>query len=298
MISLFQPHTGKIGLTVAVLAIVPAASIQTAAAQGGYGTEEFGMSKKQLVQSIERVEGAIAKCMREQGFQYIPVDYSTVRRGMVSDKSMPGMGERGFVNAYGFGISTTYTGLPPQLATGYRPAKIGLGKKNVQIFKNLSAADQVAYTRALLGADSDATFAVGLETENFSRTGGCTRTAIQQVFKPEQLKATYYNPKDAAVNKHPKMRKALADFSAAMRKQGYNYSHPDEVETDVKNRLDALTAGGTIRVDQMTAAQKAALKQLQEYEMRVAAVHLALTLKIFEPVEDRILREMFAGNAQ
>ena len=67
----------------------------------------------------------------------------------------------------------------------------------MQIFQKLSPADQVAYNRALLGENSDATFAVGLELENFSRCGGCTLKAIEQVFKPEQLKGTYYNPKDA-----------------------------------------------------------------------------------------------------
>ena len=85
-----------------------------------------------------------------------------------------------------------------------------MGERNVQIFNNLSPADQVAYNRALLGENTDATFAVALDIENFSRCGGCTLKAIEQVFKPEQLKATYYNPKDTLIKKDPRMRDVLA----------------------------------------------------------------------------------------
>ena len=158
------------------------------------GTEEFGLTPRQLVQSIEKVEPSIARCMREQGFEYVASDYRTVRRGMSADKILPGMSEEEFISKYGFGLSTVYTGEPPQLTTGYSPARVGLGEENVGIFKNLSPVDQVAYNRALLGEHAEATLAVGLETEDFSRTGGCTRQAIEEVFEPEQLKATYYNP--------------------------------------------------------------------------------------------------------
>ena len=74
------------------------------------GTEEFGLTTKELVQAVEKVEGLIAKCMQKQGFEYVPADFKTVHRGMVSDKSLPGMDESEFVEQYGFGVSTFYTG--------------------------------------------------------------------------------------------------------------------------------------------------------------------------------------------
>ena len=46
------------------------------------GTEEFGMTKKELAQSIEKVESLIAECMHKQGFEYVPNDFKTVRQGM------------------------------------------------------------------------------------------------------------------------------------------------------------------------------------------------------------------------
>ena len=268
----------------------------TAGAQdpAGPGTQEFGLTPRQLVQSIEKIEVLISKCMREQGFQYVAVDYITVRKGMSADKNMPGLSEEEFIDRYGFGVATMYTGRPPQLSTGYSPAKVGLGERNVQIYKNLSPADQVAYNRALFGENTDATFAVGLETENFSRTGGCTRKAIEQVFAPEQLKATYYNPKDALINKDPRMKAALRKYAAEMSKAGYDYNHPDEVELDITERLAALTKNGTIGVEEMSPEQRIALEKLKAYEWNVAKITFELQEEIFDPVEAEIEKEMFA----
>jgi hypothetical protein len=287
-----------IRLVGAIAAIILFASSACAQAKGSPGTEEFGLTPKQLVQSIEKVEALISRCMRDQGFQYVAVDYITVRNGMAADKNIPGLSEEEFINKYGFGVSTMYTGQPPQLATGYSPAKVGLGERNVQIYGNLSPADQVAYNRALLGENTDATFAVGLETENFSRTGGCTRKAIEQVFGAKQLKATYYNPKDALINKDPRMKAALRYYAREMRKAGFNYNHPDEVEPDIRDRLAALTSGGRAPVEQMSPEQRYALKKLQDYERRVAVMNFKLTSELIEPVEEKIQREMYPRKVQ
>ena len=264
----------------------------------GFGAEEFGLTQRQLVQSIEQVEELIAKCMREQGFQYIAADYNTVHAGMKADKAMPGLNEEEFIDKYGFGVATMYTGQPPQLTTGYSPARVGLGERNVQIFKGLSPADQVAYNRALLGENLDATFAVAVEIENFSRCGGCTRKAIEQVFKPEQLKPSYYNPQNAFINNDPRMKAALRKFAAEMKKAGFDYTHPDDVEPDIRTRLAALTNGGTILVEKMSPDQRNELKKLQDYERRVAAKTFKLQEEVLGPVEEQIQQELFSRKVQ
>lgn len=257
------------------------------------GTEEFGLTPRQLRDHIERSEQLIAKCMREEGFQYTAADFLTVRKGMAADKKLPGISEEEFVQKYGFGVSTFYTGEPPQLSQGYNPGKVGLGERNVADFRNLSPADQIAYNRALFGENVGETLAIALETENLSRTGGCTRKAIEQIFEPEQLKANYYNPKDALINKDPRMRKAIRDYAEEMRDAGFNYNHPDEVEPDIRDRLAALSEGGTLRIENMTPEQRAALKELQDYERRVAAKDFELAEEIFDPVETQIERELY-----
>ena len=269
-----------------------------AQAPGDVGSEEFGLTSRQLVQHVERVEQHISRCMREQGFGYVAVDYKTVRRGMSADKKMPGLSEEEFHAQYGFGVSTLYTGGAPQLSTGYSPARVGLGERNVEIYQGLSPADRVAYNRALLGENLDATFAVGLETENFSRTGGCTRKAVEAVFEPAQLSSSYYNPLDALINKDPRMKAALREYAAEMRRAGFAYDHPDEVETDVRERLDALVGGADTPVAQWPPDKRAALEELQDYERRVAVKSFELQEEIFDPVEERIEKELFARKVQ
>jgi len=281
-------------LSAAVAATIVLAHSPYAQAAAAPGTEEFGLTPRQLVQSIENVEAAIAGCMRSQGFRYIAVDYMMVRRGMSADKRLPGVSEEDFIGKYGFGLSTMYSGKPPQLAEGYSPGKVGLGERNVRIYRNLPPADRIAYNRALFGENIGATFAVGLETENFSRSGGCTRHAIERVFKPDQLKATYYNPQDVLINNDPRMKAALRKYARVMRRAGFDYSHPDDVEGDVKARLDALTRGGTIPIERMSPAQLGALKSLQGYERRVAVKNHELGEEIFDPIEEAIQREMYA----
>lgn len=247
------------------------------------------------MQAVEKVEALIAQCMREQGFEYVAVDFNTVHKGMAADKEQPGMDEGEFAEQYGFGLATLYTGAAPQLAEGYSPGRVGLGERNVQIFKSLSPADQAAYNRALLGENTDATFAVSLEIENFSRCGGCTLKAVQQVFAPEQLKAAYKNPLDVLISKDPRMKAALRKYAQAMRDAGFDYTHPDEVEPDLRERLHAITGGGTIPVEKLTRDQLAALKELQEDERRVAVLTIKLEKRYFEPVEEQIEKETFAG---
>lgn len=280
----------------AVLLSLP--GLATAQAPAGMGTEEFGLTERELVQAIEQVEGHIARCMREEGFQYVAADHATVRAGMAADKKLGELNELQFIARHGYGVSTLYTGLPPQLSAGYSPARVGLGERNVQLFRGLSPADQVAYNRALLGPNSTITFAMGLEIENFAGTGGCTRKAVEQVFKPEQLTTRYYNPQDALVNADPRMRVALAFYAREMRRQGFDYTHPDQVEADIRARLMALTNGGTLLVTAMSNEQRASLRQLQDYERRAAAANFKLQEEVITPVEERIQQGLFARPVQ
>lgn len=280
----------------ALMLLLP--TLAGAQAPPGLGSEEFGMTQRQLVQAVEQVEQLIQKCMRDQGFEYVAVDYETIKAGMSADKRLPGLSEEEFIQKHGFGVATLYSGQSPQLAAGYSPAKTGLGERNVEIFRNLSAADQVAYNRALLGGNPSATFAVALETENLSQTGGCTRQALEKVFKPDQLKPGHYNPQDALINNDPRMKAALRKFGAEMKKAGFDYNHPDEVEPDIKARLAALTSNGTIPVEKLTATQRAELQNLQNLERRVALLTFKLQEDLLGPVEEKIQQELFSRKVQ
>ena len=291
MRSWMQGAAAAMGLCIATVA--PAA-----APPAGMGTEEFGMSPKQLVEAIGKVESGIARCMRESGFEYVAADFQTVRRGMNADKTLPGLSQKEFFAKYGFGVATLYTGEPPQLAKGYSPGREGLGERNIQIYRQLAPADQVAYNRALLGENAGATFAVSLEQQNFASVGGCTRKAVAQAFKTNELSASYYNPKDELINKDPRMKEAVRRYVAEMRKAGFDYNHPDAVEHDIRRRLNALTQGGAVPVNKMTPAQLSAMKELQAYELSVGIKHFTLVDTLVDPVADKVEEALFSRKPQ
>jgi hypothetical protein len=281
----------------ALLGVACGGGSSAAVARGDLpGSEEFGLTKQELVSIIEAVEEHIASCMSEAGFEYTAADYNTVRKGMLADKSLPGMGEERFISEHGYGISTFYTGQAPQLATGYSPAQVGLGKRNIDIFESLSPADQVAYNHNLFGENGDATLAVAIEIEDFSRTGGCTRAAIEQVFEPEQLLATYYNPKDALIEEDPRMIEAIAKYAECIHEAGFDYNHEKEIEADLRNRLATITGGAPI--ESLSADARAALTELQVYERALAVESLRCEEKYLEPAEDKVERELYSGRQQ
>lgn len=260
------------------------------------GKEEYGMTMKELFSAIENVEAEISKCMSAAGFEYVAVDYNTVRRGMTSDKSLPGMSEGQFIDRYGYGISTLYTGLAPQLSDLRTPAQIGLGEQNVKIFLNLSPADQVAYSHALFGEHPDATFAVALETEDFSRTGGCTRSAIEKFFTPEQMNATFLNPFDALVEKDARMVAANSKYSGCLRAAGFEYEHERDIEPDLRKKLDTITGGQP--VEALSSDASSALTELQNYERALASVATDCERQYLDPVADQVERELYGGIQQ
>ena len=262
------------------------------------GTEEFGMTKEELVASIEAVEALIADCMSEAGFEYIPVDYLTVRKAMTSDKSAAGLSDEEYRATFGYGISTRLdvAEAPPQLAGPDTVVQIGLGEQNVEIFKNLSEADQDAYNHTLFGENTEATFAYTLEDEDFSETGGCTRAAIEQVFSPEELSASYYNPGDALIEQDPRVIEAVANWGDCMREEGFDYNNPEEVETHIEDRLEAILDGADPAT--LSADAQAALAELQGEERAIAVRDLECEEEFIEPVVQQVETELYGGPQQ
>ena len=72
------------------------------------------------------------------------------------------------------------------------------------------------------------------------------------------------------------------------------YDHPDEIERDLRNRLNALTEGGRLLVNKMSPDQKTALRKLQDFERAVAAKSFKMQEDVLAPVEERIQKELFS----
>ena len=270
------------------LCMVPVAAFVVSAcgsagggAGSGYGGEEFGLTYRELAERAEQVEAAIGRCMAKAGFEYVPVNFSTIRKAMTSDKSAPGMSGAEFIRRFGFGITT-------------QPDKpivsLSRGEDNTRIFENLPEADRVAYQRTLYGENPDATFAYGLEDEDFSRTGGCTREAIEQFFDPTELTGTYLNPADALVEQDPRVQQALEEYAACMTQYGFDYSHPDEVEGWLWEQYDAIVAGGDL--ESLDPPELERLDQLRTTEIAIAGASQDCERRLLEPIVDQVEEEL------
>jgi hypothetical protein len=94
------------------------------------------------------------------------------------------------------------------------------------------------------------------------------------------------------------MKSALESWQREMKKAGFEYGHPDEIEPDLRNRLSALTEGGKLLVSKMSADQKAALRKLQDFERLVAAKSFKMSEDMLKPIEEKIQEELFSRKVQ
>jgi hypothetical protein len=192
---------------------------------------------------------------------------------------VPGLSDEEFVAQYGYGFTTQ----PPKETFQF-------GDENNAIFDSLSDSDKVAYQRALLGDNTQATFVYMLENEDFEGAGGCTKEAIDQVFTAEQRNPNFQNPFDVLVAQDPRMIDATKNWSECMSEEGFDFESPEEAEDEIIARFDALIQGrGPATLE---GAEKAALEQLQGEEKAIAAADLACAEEFLVPVEEQVERDI------
>lgn len=249
------------------------------------GSEEFGLTMEELALRVEQVEAAIGTCMSVAGFEYVPVDFDTIRDAQSADGTLPGVSDDDFLAQYGFGL-TTLADRPNMMVT------IAQGQ-NGAIFEALGEADQIAYTRTLLGENDDAAFVVGLEEEDFSDTGGCTRSAVAEFFTDDELTGNYVNPGDALIDNDPRMVAAFGEWSDCLADDGFDYDHPDDLDDDLVDQLDAIL--GDQEAGELTGESLQALNELQGFERAIAEIAEDCEDDHIAPVEEEIETELYGA---
>lgn len=252
------------------------------------GIMEFGLTEVEYVDHIERTQQLIAECMRDAGFEYIPVDVKTVEDAQARVRTDPGYTRRTYKEQWGLGVTTRFDD----------PVRdVGLGP-NLEIWQALPPADREAYAHTLWGDEPKSDFVFTFDEEDFSSTGGCTRKAVSEVFTPQQLKGTYVNPKDVLVENDPRIIEAQDDWTECMREAGYEYEDDqDEIIEDLEQRLSALLGGDDPR--SLTGPRLAALRQLQQEEIELSLIDLECQIKytddIFRQVEFEVFGQKVSG---
>lgn len=250
---------------------------------GQIGREEFGMNEEQLVTAIENGESSIASCMSAAGFEYSPIDPVTFREGMSSLGAVAGLSDEEFVAQYGYGFTT----LPPTQVFRF-------GDENETIFNELSPSDRIAYERTLIGENNEATFVYMLEIEDFTGAGGCTKTAIDEVFSEEQRNPNFQNPFDVLVEQDPRYVAALEEWSGCMADAGYDYESPEDAEDELIEQLDDLTKGADPST--LTGTDADALAELQAEEVAIALADLDCQEQFLVDVEQQVERDISGRN--
>lgn len=246
--------------------------------------EEFGLSLTELAARIEKTEGLIAKCMTAAGFQYVALDFVTVKQAMDSDQTAAGVSSDDYVKQFGLGITTQFD--QPIMT-------FGAGPENAGYLIGLPASDQTAFQRALWGESPDWNHAHAVEAEDFSETGGCTRSAAEETYAPTEISGTYVNPADLLLAQDPRMSAAIKKWSECMRADGYQYDNPTQVEDDLHERLAAVVQGQ----DPTTLAGAAldSLLELQGEELAIAAILTSCEEEHIEPVQAAIESELYGA---
>jgi hypothetical protein len=246
------------------------------------GTKEFGLTEEEYVAHIEETQAKIAACMADAGFEYVPVDVKTIEAAQARVRTDPGYTRRTFKEKWGLAVTTRFDN--PVRDTGLGP--------NLQIWKNLPPAQQDAYYQTLFGDDWNADFVFTFDEEDFSSTGGCTRTGVDQVFTEEQLQGRYVNPKDVLVEEDERVIEAKENWSRCMNERGYEYEEDqDEIIEEYQDRFDELLGGDDPA--SLTGERAAELKKLQQEEIAVSLADMDCQVKYTDEIVRKVEFEVF-----
>src|SRR4051794_14372932 len=134
--------------------------------------DQLGFDQAGIMARQSRVEAVIRRCMKSQGFDYVPVDPFAQRAAVLGASRLS---DEEFLRQFGYGISTLW----------------GRGRAdadpNAKIRLALAPADRRAYDRALWGENRGATFNEAVDSGDFTKLGGCTRAATEKVFGGARL---------------------------------------------------------------------------------------------------------------
>ena len=267
----------------------PATDQSQGQAQGS-DAAEFGLTEAEVVRRVDAVELLIAKCMVAAGFEYLPINYSTTRKAMDTNSKPSGMTADEFRTQFGYGITTLSV-------TANSQANIGLGL-NFAIRAGLGVADQVAWNRQLLGENTDQTFAVGLDSEDLSRTGGCTRAAVETTFTQAELGPSfvnYQNTQGGRVDQDPRIIDAYRNWASCMRKAGHNYDNSAAIKVELATRLNTVTGGASL--ESLLGDAAAALSQLQGEERAISTADHKCDLKHVADVKKKVETELLGASS-
>ena len=266
---------GAVATALAAALVLAGCGHASSAADSRPIEDQLGFDQAGIQTRQAKAETLIRDCMKAQGFDYVPVNPAEQRATLTG---VHGMSEADFNKQFGFGITTLYD---KQTSAAAGP--------NEKIRSELDPAGRAAYDKALRGEHPDADFQTALDNGDYSRLGGCTKTAAEQVFGGlENLAALNTQLEELAekILADKRMVAAVADWSKCMADAGYADLHyQDEVDALLKQRLAKIVGPADAR---RTDYDHATLAALQRDEVAMVNADIRCEEKYILPVDDKV----------
>ena len=247
--------------------------------------DALGFTTEGMLARQARAENLIRDCMKAQGFDYVPIDPEAQRNELLGVR---GMTEEDFERQYGYGITTLYEQRQEQ------QKKLG---PNEAIRAGLSETDRPVYDRALFGDDPEATLTQAMDTGDFTRLGGCTKQASDEIFggaEVVQELTRKLDELDEEVLVDQRMVKAIKNWSQCMKKAGYDLEDPEQVDVVLKKKLDAIVGPSeraTASGSEPPPYDRQALAALQREEVAMVRADVSCEERHIVPVEEKVRAE-------
>ena len=263
------------------------------AATGGTVEDQLGFTRKGVAAASAKVENAIAACMKADGFDYIPTDPVAQQAALTGRANMS---DEEYEKQFGYGITTLY---------GRGTAQTD---PNATIRSQLAEADRAAYDRALSGGKPEQTFALAVDTGDFTELGGCTKQATDTAFGGTQLLQTLQRKLDELDDSILEDQRVVSAYAAWMRcvrdRTGESYEDSEAIEVDVTKRLEAIVGtlpegepapGAFAAATPAGPVDAGALDELRRLEVELSDADVACEEKHIVPVEDAVRAEKERG---
>jgi len=245
--------------------------------------DQLGFDQDGILARQSRVEAAVRDCMKNQGFDYVPVDPVAQRAALFG---LARLSEQDFINQFGYGITTLW---------GKSSAT---ADPNERLRERLGSADRRAYDRALWGDHPGTTFSSAVDNGDFSDLGGCTRKATTAVFGGTKVLSQLQTRLDALEERmleDQRMQSAIQKWSSCMANAGFRYEEPEAIDTDLYARAEKIVgplpgqfATGPEPGEKPPPYDRAALAALQRDEIAIAKADHGCENKFIAPVERKI----------
>lgn len=235
-----------------------------------------------------QIDELIALCMRDEGWQYIPLNLPDVGGNWAPENQRDQYAERGF----GIAWSTLHVGEEDPndpYANWVNP--------NQEYLDGLSESEQAAYWESLMGTEAEQAESLRIETDPVTgmetiHVGGadgygpgCNGEAHEAVFgdtpSARQLHVeavqAFYDDLDVRIAADPRVVALNATWSACMRDKGFDFDDPSDIWSlafpEIQRRHSDIVSVAITGQEELTSEQRDLLEELLADEVTLTLAH-------------------------